>query len=693
MGLKQDIVLVNEFTVKGKATGKGSRGSTPGDYVNRYMARKNATEDLTPVRLQELDDYMVRYMARKDATDFSESVPELKQRMKKAQGLGGVAFGLHEYSLSDEKLKAMSKEIQHHFDHGKTCLKTVISFDTNYLKKMNVISEDFEWNRKGDFRGHIDQMKLRMAIMSGMERFSRSYDDLTWVGVIQVDTAHVHCHLCMVDRGKGKLAKDGTQKGKIDERAKRNFRRGVSYFLKEHQAIKQMSSNVTYDRRNALCYIKKFTHQTMNLCGTPQLLLACLPNDKRMWRAGTNAKEMKQANQIVKDYVLEVLNQENSGYKEALQHIDLYARQRVLDEDLSGAEYRSLVQVGKQRLLEDCMNGVYAILKKIPDHQKTIQTPMLDVMAANYETVAAHLDDDPIFEFGFKLRSYSSRMDYHKKQKQRFHEAKIAYEQAENAVAESKVLYDFYVFEEEYHTKLLCKYQHFLSFLPSKEVYLEEFNQMLDTQKRLLDLQTMLADPSLKRMKAQSAEDYGIRVYNQRGGSFVLSNPHVIELRIDALNQKFHDQKKELIFHLADYGLTLDEHGISTKKPYEFDDVKALDLHHLGYDFTYDFPIAQSCKDSFIEATTKREQLHQLACDYLDLSNQGDLKLLFPGKDIQLMSEFANQFRENPLFYSVKPVGGKLDHAKTVPVSTDYRKDFELIVKSTVQASQMNEFL
>ena len=82
MGLKQDIVLVNEFTVKGKATGKGSRGSTPGDYVNRYMARKNATEDLTPVRLQELDYYMVRYMARKDATDLSETVPELKHRMK-----------------------------------------------------------------------------------------------------------------------------------------------------------------------------------------------------------------------------------------------------------------------------------------------------------------------------------------------------------------------------------------------------------------------------------------------------------------------------------------------------------------------------------------------------------------------------------------------------------------------------------
>ena len=77
MSLKQSIVVVNEYTVK---TGKkaGSRGGSPGAYVLRYMARNQATEDVTPVRLYEADSYITRYMARKEASETLYSVPEIK---------------------------------------------------------------------------------------------------------------------------------------------------------------------------------------------------------------------------------------------------------------------------------------------------------------------------------------------------------------------------------------------------------------------------------------------------------------------------------------------------------------------------------------------------------------------------------------------------------------------------------------
>lgn len=39
MGLKQSIVVKNQFTVKTGDSG-GRRGTTPGRYVTRYMARK-----------------------------------------------------------------------------------------------------------------------------------------------------------------------------------------------------------------------------------------------------------------------------------------------------------------------------------------------------------------------------------------------------------------------------------------------------------------------------------------------------------------------------------------------------------------------------------------------------------------------------------------------------------------------------
>jgi hypothetical protein len=211
MSLKQSIVVVNQYTIK---TGRGgTRGGTPGDYVRRYMARDLATENLAPVRLHEQDDYIVRYMARKEASETLDSVPKIKSRMKQAEKDGGVAFGYGDVSLSDEKLRQASADIQHQFDIGKTVMKTVLSFDEEYLRENGLIDEDFHLERRGDYRGNLDQLKLRMAIMNGMDRLSRHYDDLQYVGVIQVDTKHVHCHLAMVDRGRGHIMDDGTQKG------------------------------------------------------------------------------------------------------------------------------------------------------------------------------------------------------------------------------------------------------------------------------------------------------------------------------------------------------------------------------------------------------------------------------------------------------------------------------------------------
>ena len=63
-------------------------------------------------------------------------------------------------------------------------------------------------------------MKLRYAVYSGMERASEDYDDLHYVGTIQVDTEHIHCHLAMVDMGIGNITEDGTQRGKISAATK-----------------------------------------------------------------------------------------------------------------------------------------------------------------------------------------------------------------------------------------------------------------------------------------------------------------------------------------------------------------------------------------------------------------------------------------------------------------------------------------
>lgn len=690
MGLKQSIVVVNEYTVKNKS-GKGSRGSTPGDYVTRYMARDKATEDLTPVKFEDTDSYIIRYMARKEASETLQSVSEIKQGMRDAQGFGGVAFGYGDVSLSHSKLKAVSKDIQNNFNRGKTVMKTVLSFTEEYLKENGIVDNDFVFQKNGDYRGNIDQMKLRMAIMNGLDKMSRNYDDLQYVGVIQVDTAHVHCHLAMVDRGRGNLAKDGTQKGKISERSKRDLRRGIDMYLDEKQTIKHMSSNITHDKRNALCFIKKYTHETMNQHGTPQFLLSCLPDDKRLWRASTNRKEMKKPNAIVREYVIQVLNQPDSGYREALMHVDDYAKTRQQNEDLSDKEYRQLFYNGQERIIEDCMNGVYAVLKQIPDSEKRVKTPMLDVMSMDYETMASEMNSDPMIEFGFKLRSYSSRLQHHRKEMHKYHDAVEDYNATIDKSEDSKPLCQFFQFEEEYNAKLMCKYQHFLSFLPPGEEYEDDFKDLMDYRKKMESLQQLRDDPSCKRMSPESAEDYGVKVYDMHGGRYAAIAPQILDRRLELMETTYAKKEADFRLKLADYGLTLDEHGISRKKPYEFHDVKALDLHHLSYDFTYDVPISKPNVDEFIHIANERHRLFQNAKDYLNHSGQGDMVSQLPESDINLMKEVADRMTVNPVLVTTKPTGGKKHNSRTVKLDTDYTKTMELAVKVTVQSVQFDK--
>lgn len=696
MGLKQSIVVVNEYTIKNKSGKGGSRGGTPGDYVMRYMSRQGATEDLTPVRLQDTDAYITRYMARKEAAETLSPVGEIKKGMKAAQGNGGVAFGYGDISLSDQKLKAVSKDIQAQFDRGKTVMKTILSFDEEYLKQHGVVDPDFELQKRGDYRGNIDQMKLRMAIMAGVDKMGRKgYDDLQFVGVIQVDTEHVHCHLAMVDRGRGNITKDGTQRGKIPESCKRELRRGIDSYLTENQPVRQMTSNITHDKRNARCFIKKYTHATMAEHGTPQFLLACLPENKNLWRAGTNRQEMKKANAIVREYVMQVLDQPDSGYREALAEISKYADYRRQHEDLTDAEHRRLLKNGQERVIEDCMNGVYAVLKRIPDEERHVNTAMLDAMSMDYEEMAEEAESDPMMEFGFRLRSYSSRLEHHKKERHKYHEAAKLYEATKNTSQDSRALYRFYQVEEDYNARLMCKYQHFLSFLPPEEEYEDDFYELMQYRRRMDNLRALKEDKSCVRMSPDAAEDYGRRVYDMHGGRYAATAPHILDRRLELMQDRYDQMQEDFVYKLADYGLTLDEKGVSREKPYSFDEVKSLDLHHLGYDFPYQFDVSKRNVDIFIEMANRRYDAYQGAKEYLEGSGQGYAVKALPGADIQVMKELADRMTIAPTLVPVQPAAPiKKSRVKTVTLDTaDYTRDMKLAIKATIQSVQFGDNL
>ena len=699
MSLRQHVVIVNEFSVP-LPGGKGSRGATPGDYVTRYMARGGATESLAPIQRLRTDDFILRYMARQSAVERAGSTPSAaKREMKQAQGAGGVAFGYGSVSLSDEQLRAASKDIQRLFESGKTVLKTVLSFDEDYLRRHGIVDEDFHCEARGDYRGHLDQMKLRMAIMHGLDRMSAGtsgFDDLRYVGVIQVDTEHVHCHLAMVDAGPGHLVGDGTQRGKLLDRHKSRLRRGVDAWLDEKQAVAHLSSAVGYERRNVVTFIKRWAHERIRGESLPQFLLACLPADRSLWRSGSNDTRMRKANRLVTDLVAEQLRRPGSPMPEAMERITDYADQRRATEGLDTAGWQKLVDRGRQQIMERAVNGVYQLLQALPEEELRIRTPMLEIMGMDYTRLAALAaenqerpgdDAHDLVSFGFRLRSYATRLQHHKDRAAEYRDLARQWERADKAevaTEDSRALYDFYRFEEDWHRRVMSKYQHFLPFLGDAGHWADQQRELTDYGQRLLSLMALRRDASLQRMKdAENAEQIGRDVYGQPGGRHLTdgrAGRAVLDARIAMMRGAYEERLDALRAELAGAGLVLvlapadagrsdggaeaeddrddgepspaqgstndqasvtDQMRIVPGTAHSFGEVKALDLHHLGYDFVTDVEIGPQARRAFIEATVERRRLLLAAMSYLDESGQAEAIADLPVDDVAAMTDLA----------------------------------------------------
>jgi hypothetical protein len=674
MSLKQSIIVVNEYSVKSRTSGQGSRGSTPGAYVTRYMARELATETLAPIRRQRTDDFILRYMARESATERAVSRPDVKARIKGTQGAAGVAFGYGQVSLSDEQLKSASADVQEWFDKGHTVLKTVLSFDQEYLRKHNLIPEDFVCLKKGDYRGHLDQMKLRMAVMRGLERMEGAfYDDLRYVGVIQVDTEHVHCHLAMVDAGVGDVTLDGTQRGKINAPAKAMLRRGMDAWLDEKQTVKHMSSAVGYERRNVATFVKRWAHQQMLRESLPQFLVACLPEDRRLWRSSTNHEAMKKPNRIVRQLVEEVLARPGSPLPQAMAPVNDYANHRRKAEGLSYGQWKKLIDDGRDQIIERGVNGVYGLLRGLPADLFRVRTPMLDAMGLDYEELAAQAsassqqgDKEDLLGFGFRLRSYSSRMRHHREKRTAYHENARIWEKADDAgvaSTSSRVLYEFYLEEEDYHARCAAKYQKFLAFAPPEADWYSPWEKVAEYGERLLSLESLRKDTSLRKMKdPDEAERMGRDIYGQPGGHLLTlrgtAGTDVLDERITRMRGNYESRVAGLRVELAARGLKLeltpdpagkaaDTAVISAGAEYDFEDVKGLDLHHMRYDFSSDVEVGARARDQFVQWARSRRYHRDRAMAYLKASGQKEAIANMPVADIDAMNALADQLGQD----------------------------------------------
>lgn len=697
MSLKQAIVIKNEFTVK-TADG-GTRGATPGSYLERYMARDDATEALLPPFGTSLDRYVNTYMMREDAILSADSPGEAFRRANRVKD--GVAFDGESTSLSGSEVKSLAKRIQELFDAGKTVFKTVLSFDDDYLREQGVLDKDYVARKRGDHAGHVDQMKLRCAISDGMSKLARGFDRLRWIGVIQFDTMHVHCHIVAADEGKGRLRPDGQQAGKLTERDRGILRRGIDTFLDKTKSLVHYAKNVTAERTFVRATVESYMRRRESEERLPQLIRAALPENKNWWRAGSRRSEMRRANELARRYVNEILESENSGFEDALKSIDEYAEWRRDREDLSDAEYDRLVRVGRRRLEEDCVNGVYRVLRE-NESTKQVSSPVISAMTLDLDLLADAEEYDDTAGFGYRLRSYSTRLNHHRQQKSVYHDARVEYErQAEEGrvSAASQAAYDFYVAEEQYQSMCLSKYQHLLPLDLGYGEWLDELETLKSRRDMLERFDMMLSDPVLLRLGHDDAETYGRVTYGIAGASQVRENPQLAIARRQEAQVDYDSYVQSLNYRLSDQGLSVMWSGegldavpkLSVRPEYDFDDVKAVDLHHMTLDFPRNRTVSKRNVDAFVSATRERTERLREAMSYLGATGQRHVIATLPVADCRDMLQMADTVSATSVLASRRGEPKvPLPSVVTRPVDTEFEsmlrdEVFDIVHSSNVE--------
>lgn len=714
MSLSKSIVIVNEYTIKFKTTSKGSRGSTPGDYITRYMARKDACELAAPVKLYDQDDYITRYMARADATEpiykgTSKTKPDgrrkdeatVKKELNDSTKLGGIAFGRHrsseiDLSMSHESIHALARNVNKSFDEGKTVLKTVISFTEDYLKEVKVVDKDFTCDKKGDYKGQVDQMKLRVAISEGIDRLSKQYDNLEWAAVLQFDTKHVHAHLCMVDTGIGDITDDGTQRGKISSAAKSKLRRGIDASLTQNMHMKDLPQTISQERRNIKLMLDAYRIKSAHESTFTQDLIAALPENKNHWRAKTNRKDMKRANKMTRDYVETYLS-DSKEFKNLMINIENYAEARRSREGLDDDEVAKLKSNGRAKVVDDCVNNIYKSIKdnlKIENNTKTA-TPFLNHSSKSIEAIESEdeLDSD-LYRFVKGAKVYNKRLEEHIAKRNYYQELMDEYEDHfDGNISEyddSYVMYEHYKFEHDYHTRLMCKYQHSLGVKGSPREFQSELDA-INERKRYADaIFNLDNDPNTKHMSEHELEYRGFQDYGVRRTHLLLINRSKAMSLASAGNDNYVKDKDELLKTIESHGLEYDESGefITHGIIHSFADTKGLDLHDIRSDFKDGLSVNTNVSDSYKALTNERRTTVERAYKYLIDTGQIDLLDGLPIDEVQSMIETSNLLGDDGTIDFTESLSAyKNDKVKTVSLDINITEELNSAINESLDSN------
>lgn len=484
MSLEKSIVVINEFTTKKNP----SRGGTPKKYIKDYMARDDATDRLYPIisplegaeaivrnRMQAID-------VLKEAKDEFDSPQLLQAKKNRVEKANGVAFGSKGLTYSDDELEEEAEKVKQCFDSGHTVMKTILSFQTDYLKEYGILPENFSHNRMGDFDGQLDQLKLRYAVNEGLDEMTKStgFGKPLWVATVQCDTNHVHVHLAMTDEGdSSRRVSNGEERGKFSALELSLLRRGCHRSFEQNKDLKHMHQQVEIEQKLDLNQQQSLSMHNALANLYLQRLIASLPKDKKKWEYENEDELMVYPNQLMDGYIkhLEQAHSGKTDVDEKKRAIDAYASYMTASNRWTAQEGQQYKQQAKQQAHSQIANTLYEDLRKsqaVQPRNLKISNPTIETQATPPSEIIQQMkkEETPkeISTFHVKASLYQKHLGEHMKEANNYFKAINDFEERDNGTSKfsgADSMKHFYETESVHHMKLVDKYR---SLIPANAI-------------------------------------------------------------------------------------------------------------------------------------------------------------------------------------------------------------------------------
>lgn len=374
---KDDVVVVNRFTNKYNE----GHGKTPQRFLLRYIDRAGATSALsTGQEIQE--QHQRQQQILKERTNYWQHYRDLYDAM--SEDYSGRSFGNFGYVYTNQQVRQQGRLFQRLWDAGHTIQTMIVSFSTDYLKRLRVVSQNFKVHSTKDKPqavNEVDQIRLRYALNVGLQRYVRQakFNRPIWSGAIQFDRPHVHAHILIADAGSLSRSRRLSQadqylsdRGKIFQSETHTLIQGINQSLVKTQQLQLLHYHLRLEhdvvRDKTLDVIQREESLSQQL----KLMRMVLPQDNHLWQMGNTAKEMQQPQKMMRQLVTQLCNQYGDliGYPHALRVIrqEAQSRQRIM-----GGQTRNYVKRGINNLQTMMGDAIFKRMAQEPTKQEEPQ--------------------------------------------------------------------------------------------------------------------------------------------------------------------------------------------------------------------------------------------------------------------------------------------------------------------------------